>query len=319
MYINKNARTFREAASKFLEENTHKRTISLDSRIIKLLDPYIGNLPIEQVHMGTLQKYIEDRKAKGVKARTINHGLQMTRNILNKAANEWRDEEGKGWLYSAPKIKLLPEIDKRKPYPLSLEEQNNFFKYLPEHLREMALFAVNTGCRDQEICQLRWEWELYVSEVGVSVFIIPGKYVKNGQDRVVILNRIALEVISRQRQKHPGRVFTYKGKPLTRMLNNGWKKARTKAGLEHVRVHDLKHTFGHRLRIAGVLFEDRQDLLGHKSGRITTHYSAAEITQLIDAANKVCEIKNCSTLTLAKLIDQHRGATYGKFPEETCL
>ncbi len=56
-----------------------------------------------------------------------------------------------------------------------------------------------------------------------------------------------------------------------------------------VRVHDLKHTFGRRLRAAGVGFEDRQDLLGHRSGRITTHYSAAELSRLLDAANLVCE------------------------------
>ena len=55
-----------------------------------------------------------------------------------------------------------------------------------------------------------------------------------------------------------------------------------------MRVHDLKHTFGRRLRAAGVNNEDRQDLLGHKSGRITTHYSAAEMENLIEAANKVC-------------------------------
>ncbi len=55
-----------------------------------------------------------------------------------------------------------------------------------------------------------------------------------------------------------------------------------------MRVHDLKHTFGRRLRAAGVNNEDRQDLLGHKSGRITTHYSAAELENLIEAANKVC-------------------------------
>jgi len=56
-----------------------------------------------------------------------------------------------------------------------------------------------------------------------------------------------------------------------------------------VRVHDLKHIFGRRLRAAGVSFEDRQDLLGHRSGRITTHYSAAELSRLIEAANRVCE------------------------------
>ena len=60
-------------------------------------------------------------------------------------------------------------------------------------------------------------------------------------------------------------------------------------GREHVRVHDLKHTFGRRLRAAGVTFEDRQDLLGHRSRRITTHYSATDLVRLIEAAESVCE------------------------------
>ena len=55
------------------------------------------------------------------------------------------------------------------------------------------------------------------------------------------------------------------------------------------RVHDLKHTFGRRLRATGVSFEDRQDLLGHRSTRITTHYSAADLLRLIEAANSVCD------------------------------
>ncbi|MDR7109172.1 hypothetical protein QF020_001909 [Pseudomonas frederiksbergensis] len=33
--------------------------------------------------------------------------------------------------------------------------------------------------------------------------------------------------------------------------------------------------------------EDRKALLGHKNGSITSHYSAAELDQLIEAANKV--------------------------------
>jgi len=43
------------------------------------------------------------------------------------------------------------------------------------------------------------------------------------------------------------------------------------------------------LRAAGVSFEDRQELLGHRSGRMTTHYSAAELIKLSEAANNVCE------------------------------
>jgi hypothetical protein len=49
-----------------------------------------------------------------------------------------------------------------------------------------------------------------------------------------------------------------------------------------------------------VSFEDRQDLLGHKSGRITTHYSAAELTSLINAANKVCEGCSAPVLTILR-------------------
>jgi hypothetical protein len=55
-------------------------------------------------------------------------------------------------------------------------------------------------------------------------------------------------------------------------------------------VHDLKHTYGHRLRVAGVGFEDRKVLLGHKSEHITTHYSAPEIGALIEASERVCEL-----------------------------
>jgi integrase len=90
------------------------------------------------------------------------------------------------------------------------------------------------------------------------------------------------------------------------MNNTAWKAARERAadawveqrgepapaGFRSIRVHDLKHTFGRRLRAAGVSFEDRQDLLGHRSGRITTHYSQAELTSLIDAAEKACDTES---------------------------
>jgi hypothetical protein len=37
-----------------------------------------------------------------------------------------------------------------------------------------------------------------------------------------------------------------------------------------------------------VRFEDREDPLRHRSGHITTHDSAAELSKLIEAANSVC-------------------------------
>ncbi len=186
-----------------------------------------------------------------------------------------------------PKITLLKVTDARKPYPLSWEEQTLLFKELPDHLARMALFKVNTGCREQEVCSLQWEWEVEVPELDTSVFIIPDTLVKNGEDRLVVLNRIAMSIVNAVRGMHRKYVFTYNGKRIRKMNNTAWEKGRVKARLPQVRVHDLKHTFGRRLRAAGVSFEDRQDLLGHRSGRITTHYSAAELGNLLSAANLV--------------------------------
>lgn len=283
-------RSFKEAATRFLIENQHKRSLRSDAGRLKVLVDYIGNMSLESIHMGSLQAFIEARRREKIKTRTINHGLQVVRRILNLAATEWMDEYGLTWLLSAPKIKLLPEHDLRKPYPLNWDEQHMLFKELPEHLEKMAIFSVNTGCREQEVCQLRWDWEIKIPEMPhLLVFIIPSQLVKNGEERLVVCNDKARQVIEGARGKHETYVFTYLHKPLARMNATAWRNARERVGLGHVRVHDLKHTYGRRLRAVGVSFEDRQDLLGHRSSRITTHYSSAELQNLYCAANKICD------------------------------
>jgi integrase len=295
-------RSFRQAATKFLRENQHLRSLGDYARHLQQLDPYLGSLPLASVHMGTLRPFIEARRRAGNKTKTINLGLGIVRHILNLAASEWLDEHNLTWLAAPPKIKLLKVTDALQPYPLSWDEQAQLFQALPAHLARMALFKVNTGCRDQEVCRLRWEWEVAVPELDTSVFLIPGENVKNGDERLVVLNRVARSVIESVRGQHPQFVFVYRGHPIETMHNNGWQQARVRAGLPQVRVHDLKHTFGRRLRAAGVSFEDRQDLLGHRSGRITTHYSAAELQNLIAAAEKVCElgVRKMPTLVVLK-------------------
>jgi len=339
-------RTFRAAATKFLDENQHKRSIDDDALHLSQLDPFIGNLLLRQVHLDSLQAFIASRRADGVKTTTINLALGTVRRILNLAASEWRDERGMTWLEHAAKIKLLPVKDKRAPYPLSREEQEALFQELPDYLARMSLFKVNTGLREQEVCGLKWADEVEVPELNTSVFIIEGDKVKNGQDRLVVLNRVARSVIDSVRGQHPEHVFvrfpkpkkseagnplvTRKGFPLTGMNTTAWQNARVRAadkwkertgneaadGFRRVRVHDLKHTFGRRLRAAGVSFEDRQDLLGHKSSRITTHYSSAELTSLIAAAEKVCDGEShnspATTWLRRRVGQENRGKTLSR-------
>ena len=208
------ARIFRQAATCFLEENIHLAGIGDYALHLRQLDPYIGDLPIQSVHLGTLQPFIEDRRKQGRKNKTINLALSVVRRILNLSARLWRDENGITWLDTSPLIQMLPLTDARKPYPLSWDEQRILFRALPDHLARMCLFKVNTGCREQEVCQLRWDWEVDVPELDLSVFIIPGEKVKNTEDRLVVLNRVATSVIDELRGMHPEHVFTYKGHAL---------------------------------------------------------------------------------------------------------
>ena len=133
---------------------------------------------------------------------------------------------------------------------------------------------------------------------------------------MVILNDEAHAVIEEVRGIHPEYVFTYKGKFVTRINNSAWKKARKRANLADLRVHDLKHTFGRRLRSAGVSYEDRQDLLGHRSGRITTHYSQAELSNLIDAANSIIQSRqDGKELTILRVKNVTSSAIPTKSPQ----
>lgn len=102
---------------------------------------------------------------------------------------------------------------------------------------------MNTGCREQEVCKLQWDLEIRVPELGTSVFLIPADFggrseksgVKNGDERLVVLNKVAMSVIDGQRGLHSKYVFPY-GQPdehrptaMHRINDTAWKKARVRA------------------------------------------------------------------------------------------
>lgn len=336
---------FKDAAAKYLRENVDKSTIDDIAIILRDLNPFIGDLPIDQVHDDSLSPYIKFCKNSGKKYKTINNALIVVRRILNLSARHWKHNLPNGkslsWLETAPLITQLTVTDAALPYPLNWKEQEEFFENLPKHLADMALFKVNTVTREQEVCQLRWEWEVTIPELGTSIFIVPAyllndmedgasepeAMVKNRQDRLIVLNDVAKEIVESRRGIHDEYVFTYvrifkdtvkaqakrktsaKGinRPVCNINTKAWRKAWKASGFPVSKrycrgVHNLKHTYGRRLRAAKVPYETRQVLLGHKNKDTTTHYSSAEIQELIDASNSILESKeNTPTLTLLKL------------------
>jgi len=301
--------TFEEAALRYLEEIAEKASAGTVAMHLDQLFPFIGTYSLEQVHDGTLKAFVGHETKRGKAPKSVNNAIGVVSAVLNRAARVWRGEDGKPWLRQAPpKLSRLPTKGRQaKPYPLSWVEQDRLFKLLPRHLHDAALYAVNTGCREQEVCQLRWEWEVEIPDLETSVFILPEAITKTSTERVVVLNEVARGVIDARRGTHRTHVFTFRGEPVAKLRNSAWKRAWGRAGLPTETgilkgVHNLRHTFGRRLRGAGVSLETRKVLLGHASGDITTHYSAAELSELVDAVEKIVDrgIAQAPTLTVVR-------------------
>src|SRR5262249_27479561 len=152
----------------------------------------------------------------------------------------------------------------------------------------------NTSARDEEICALEWAWEIRLPELDElaepgkpairrSAFIIPAEVAKNRtkdpRPRLLVLNDASQAIIESARGEHPRYVFTYEDHEGNRdrmytLRSSGWVRARSRAskrykdmkrveapaGFKSLRVHDLRHTFGRRLRATNVSLEDREDL-----------------------------------------------------------
>ena len=231
-------RVFRVAAAKFLMEHRHLSTIGDIAITFKQIDPWIGHLPLRNIHDGTLAPLVTAWRTRELSNRTINIVLSRVRLVLRLAAMKWRDENNLTWLETPPLLTMLNEREtQRVPYPLTWEQQRLLLAELPDYLHKMALYKVNTGCREQEVCLLRWDYEVEVPELGTSVFLIPWNFggrrpnsgVKNRYDRLVVLNGVARSVIEGQRGLHPIWVFPHEGGPLPRMTQRAWRLARSRA------------------------------------------------------------------------------------------
>ena len=139
-----------------------------------------------------------------------------------------------------------------------------------------------TGCRSGEIRTLQWR------EVGKDVLALSDS--KTGP-RTVYLNLDAKAVIARQLRLESTHVFPSvrgPGRPCSeRSLWNFWYMARKRAGLEDVRLHDLRHTHASQAVMKGVPLPVVSKLLGHNRTSMTLRYAHVADREVEAAAERV--------------------------------
>ena len=62
------------------------------------------------------------------------------------------------------------------------------------------------------------DWEVEITKLNTSLFIIPEAFVKNGDERLVLLNSVAKSMIESMLIKSVEYVFTYKFKPIKHLI-----------------------------------------------------------------------------------------------------
>lgn len=225
-------RTWRQAVALYLDESTRRRDLEGRRDKLRYLDPLLGVLYLETINADVIRGV--KARFKGEKERapgTVNRLLAVVSAVLHKAHEH-------DWVAGVPAIPYEAEPKRRVRY-LTREEAERLLTELPDHLRDIAQFALLTGLRKANVAALAWEQV----DLERGVMWVYADQAKAGKTISTPLNEEAVALLRRQRGRHERAVFTYEGQPIKEPAGAAWEKALARAGIEEFRFHDLRHTW----------------------------------------------------------------------------
>lgn len=170
------------------------------------------------------------------------------------------------------KVKKLKLSNRRERY-LTDEEEPLLMAQAVEpraHLRDLIIVAVGTGMR------LGDQLGLLKRKVDLQRNLIHVPNSKTGRDYQVPMNEEVREVMARLVRENPESEYVFTnpetGRPYAG-VRRAFKTACRLAGIDGLRWHDLRHTFGTRLGEAGYSEATIAELMGHASGETTRRYT----------------------------------------------
>ena len=139
------------------------------------------------------------------------------------------------------------------------------------YVRALFRFVLAVGCRKSEALRLNWD-DVKDGENPTATF----RDTKTGEDHTVPLSPYAVGLLhGLTRLKGNPHVFVgHRHGQHLQSVNKAWSRIRKKAGIEHVRIHDLRRSFGSWLGDAGFTSKQIGAVLGHKSDITSRVYMA---------------------------------------------
>ncbi len=263
--------TFADLFHEYLERHAKmkKRTWQEDQR---QYEQYLGSISKKQLSTITKRDVAVIHSNIGKDAKTAaNRCLALLSSVFGRAI-EFGLWEG---LNPCLGVKRFPEQSRDRF--LNGEELGRFFKALEQEpnttLRDFFLVALLTGARRANVMAMRW------SEIDLKDATWKIKETKNGTPQTVPLTGAVLEILQ-NRRRNASSFFVFPGKGRTGHLvepKTAWTRICKAAGIDGVRIHDLRRTMGSWQAIAGSSLPIIGKSLGHKSQHATAIYSRLDI------------------------------------------
>ena len=259
----------------------HKRSVAADASKLRChLLAYFGEHPLDAITVRDIQRYQAAIKTSHCAA-TANRHLSLL-SALFKRAVQW------GYLTTNPcqGVQAFKENNRRHRY-LSDDEIQRLFQAMeaePNRVIVAALkFLLLTGVRREEALQARW------SQVDLDQGWLFLPQTKSGTARHVVLNPAALAILKNQ-DRVVGNPYVFPGRLPGQCLRNptkGFRRLLAAAGIENLRLHDLRHSFASLAVNAGATLYQVQQLLGHASAQTTQRYAHLSTEVLREASDGV--------------------------------
>ncbi|QXE87367.1 site-specific integrase [Geomonas nitrogeniifigens] len=275
---------FKELSEKYEEHCKHQRGFRNKKSLLKMMREDFGVLPLKFFTTEYVEQYQSRLLTNGLSEGTVNRRIGCLKNMFTKAV-DWKLASN-SMFAEVHKVKVLKETMKRDRF-LSREEIKLLLdccgSYMEQqHLKPIIVFAVNTGCRKEEILSIKWK------QVDLKHGFITLYKTKNTELRKIPINEPLRAMLNELPKKEDVPYVFYNFKTDERFLDlkRSFRTAATKAGFDNdVVFHTLRHTFASHLVMAGVDIPTVSRLMGHKSITMTMRYSHLAPNHLSNAVN----------------------------------
>jgi integrase len=259
---------------------TYKRSWQTDEIVLRVHAlPRLGHLFLDEITTERITEIVAAMRRDEYAPGTVGRVIVILRFLFN-LIRKWNVLRGP----ENPASGIPIPADVQRNRFLDKDETKRLVEALARDENQVAakaiLLLLLTGARRNEITHARWEHV----DLKASTLFVPLS--KSGKPRYVFLNAAAVNVF-RSIPRLPGNPYVFPspvtGRP-SASLHFPWNRIRIKAGLDDLRLHDLRHSFASALVNDGQELYTVQRLLGHANAKATQRYAHLKRETLAEAA-----------------------------------